>query len=1183
MKQRLSTTVRLGEFLLDVRTGELCRSGEKVALPEQALQVLLLLVEREGGLVTREELKKRLWPNDTVVEFEHGINNNVKKLRRALGDAADTPRYIETLARRGYRLIVPVAWIRAEDSSGEESSAESSLADSASESSAGVESDTDDLPKAKLKVGRLTGKIVSHYRVLEVIGGGGMGLVYRAEDLKLGRAVALKFLPEEVGDDPKARERFEREAHAVSALDHPNICSIYEFEEYEGHPFIVMQLLQGKTLRDHLAEGRFRLTQPEGLEIAIQIASGLEAAHEKGIIHRDIKPANIFITEKNVVKILDFGVAKVIQLSENPRAANTGPNEPVGEDALKGRNSGGGAGLQLRQRHIFQAERGNLSPAGLIPAQDSQGEAFGTPEGVPLQDNNPDGSGEGASLQASASAAAKETALTRTGTKLGTAGYMSPEQIRGEALDARTDIFSFGLVLYEMATGERAFTGESEAILHDAIEHRATKPVRELVPAISPQLDTTIAKCLEKDRQQRHQAVWEVSNELSELQQQVQPAFQSGRPEPARFRTKGRLVFLFSAVLVLIATALAVVYRRVHPQPRLTANDTIVLGDFTNLTSDTVFDNAFKPALEVAFGQTPFLDPLSAQKVSQVLKQMNRPPTERLTPSVALEVCRRSNSAVYVAGSISDAGNRYRIELNAIDCKGGSAEATATTTTGGQDQIINALGEAVYSIRKKLGEPPASLQQYNKPLAEATSASLEALGAYAAGDANMGKAEAIPFLKRAIELDPEFALAYASLGLRFSNYSRSDLASENLATAYRLRERRLSLRNRLAVEGQYNTVVTGDSAKVISATEQAIREFPRWGIPRNLQGDTWNGLGEYERTVATIRDALRLMPNTAVPYGVLARAYVALYRLEDAKLVLDQAKARNLDGAILVRIYRYHLAFLQNDQASMEEQLRWAVAKPDIADMMLTHQADTEAYYGRVRMATDYSRRAVESAVKAGAIDRAAEYKAAGALRAAKVGEAAQAQKLAQEAMSLNPGPYARLTAARVFAEGGDLTRALDLAQRLNQEFPVNTWLQGCELPIIRAETYMQQGRPQSAIEALDRSVAGDGKFPNMCGPKLGYFRGETYLKAGQPGQAAAQFRKVLDQPGVVLNSIDGPLARLNLARAYAMMGDNENARKSYQDFLTLWKDADPDIPIYKQAKAEYKKLNKPPATGHRL
>ena len=455
MEIRSPNRVRLGAFELDPRAGELLRGTSRVVLQEQPLQILLMLVEARGQVITREEIKKRLWPNDTVVEFDHSIHTAIKKLRKAFNDSANTPMYVETVARRGYRLMVPVELTG--DSSGDSSSGDSG--ESSGPSAEGT-------PKARLRVGRLTGKVVSHYRVLEVIGGGGMGLVYRAEDLKLGRAVALKFLPEEVGDEPKARERFDREARTVSALSHPNICPIYEFAEHEGYPFIAMELLQGKTLRDHLAGGRFRLTEPQGLDVAIQIATGLEAAHEKGIIHRDIKPANIFITEKNVAKILDFGVAKVLQLSE-----------PLSMD-----------------------ERGNQSPVGLIAAQAYEGDPNGTAEAVPLQ-------------------TPKETTLTGTGMKLGTAGYMSPEQVRGEPLDARTDIFSFGLVLYEMATGERAFTGNTAAAVNHAIVNNTPVPVRELNPELRQEFEAVINTALKKDRDLRYQSAAQMSVALQRLQE----------------------------------------------------------------------------------------------------------------------------------------------------------------------------------------------------------------------------------------------------------------------------------------------------------------------------------------------------------------------------------------------------------------------------------------------------------------------------------------------------------------------------------------------------------------------------------------------------------------------------------------------------------------------------------------
>ena len=488
LEQTQQRRVRFGDFELDPRAGELHKNGQSSLLQEQQLKVLLLLIERAGEIVTRDDIKNKLWPNDTVVEFDHGINSNIRNLRRALGDSAESPGYIETVARRGYRLMVRLEWVGAAESAGEEFSGEPP---------------SEPVSETALKLGRLTGKMVSHYRVLEVIGGGGMGLVYRAEDLKLGRPVALKFLPEEVGDDVKARERFGREAQAVSSLNHPNICTVYDFDEHDGHPFIAMELLQGKTLRDHIADGSFRLAVPEGLGIAIQIASGLEAAHEKGIIHRDIKPANIFITDKHVAKILDFGVAKVLEIA----ALQVG----------NGRDSSRAVAASITEDQI----------------------------------SSPDRAAEGARIEAGAAGPAGGTTLTRTGANLGTAGYMSPEQVRGEKLDARTDIFSLGLVLYEMATGQRAFSGDTAAVVRDSILHNSPVPLHELNSALPATLVATIDKCLEKERERRYRSATEVRTVLEEVKRGTE------KKVPRRMLTA-----CIAAVLILVALTLVGFFMR---------------------------------------------------------------------------------------------------------------------------------------------------------------------------------------------------------------------------------------------------------------------------------------------------------------------------------------------------------------------------------------------------------------------------------------------------------------------------------------------------------------------------------------------------------------------------------------------------------------------------------------------
>lgn len=548
MEAALKRRVRFGPFELDPRAGELHNNGQATLLHDQQLQVLLLLIQANGQIVTRGEIKSKLWPNDTVVEFDHSINNNIKNLRRILGDSAQQPRYIETIASRGYRLIMPVAWIEGEAVSGEE------LADDSSQD-AGSDSDTETTPKVRLKVGRLTGKTVSHYRVLEVIGGGGMGLVYRAEDVRLGRAVALKFLPEEVGDDPTARERFNREAHAVSTLDHPNICTVYDLDEHEGHPFITMQLLQGKTLREHLAEGRFRLSQPEGLAVAIQIAMGLEAAHEKGIIHRDIKPANIFITEKGIAKILDFGVAKILDVkrfeyhsSNEARSAANDHSHPT--------DGGPNPGSSLLR----------LSGGAVVTSADDAPQKF-LQSGVAL-----------------AEPARGEETLTRTGMALGTAGYMSPEQIRGEALDARTDIFSFGLVLYEMAAGHRAFDGDTAPEVRRAVLNDAPARLREGNSELPTELEAVVARCIQKEPEHRFHSAAEVEKALTHIRARTEHGSLSGK----------RKLWLMVAAIALLAIIAAWVLYSAKNQPAAKP-DMLVRQLAANTIEDPVSGGSISP------------------------------------------------------------------------------------------------------------------------------------------------------------------------------------------------------------------------------------------------------------------------------------------------------------------------------------------------------------------------------------------------------------------------------------------------------------------------------------------------------------------------------------------------------------------------------------------------------------
>ncbi len=1121
MKDTLPVRVRFGIFELDLRTRELCQGEQPIPLQEQPFQVLLMLVERGCGIVTREEIQKKLWPNDTVVEFDQSINTAIKKLRKALGDAADEPKYIKTLAGHGYRLLVPVERV--------------AVADDSSDSEK-IPAQAKEARTGRPRAASLTGKTVSHYRVLEIVGGGGMGVVYRAEDLRLGRAVALKFLPEELGDDPKALERFEREARAASALDHPNICSIYEFGEHEGQPFIVMQLLEGQTLRDHLVSLALQKSGSDGscpqafpldqlLDVGTQIAAGLKAAHECGIIHRDIKPANIFLTTRGLVKILDFGVAKLVEASESEQAA-AAPSE-------SGTVSGYG----------FRRADPDLPPfaSGLQPATDSH--------------------------------------LTGTGAAMGTAGYMSPEQVRGEKVDPRTDLFSFGLVLYEMATGERAFSGDTAAIVHDAIVKQTPAAAHERNPSIPPKLEHIINHAIEKDRERRYQSATEMRADLESL-----AARQSEQSGSGKSRIRSRWKWLASAAVVCVAMIASGLYWYWHSRKpvKLTERDTIVLADFDNKTGDAVFNDTLKQALSIQLEQSPFLNVLSAEKVEEMLKLMNRPANERLTRAVAQEVCLRSNSKGLLVGTIAAVGDRYLIGLNALNCQTGDTLASAEAEAENRNYVLQALNRVTSQLREKLGESLASVQKFNQPLEQATTTSLEALQAYTQGRkiANeQGDDAATASFKRAVELDPNFAIAYVSLGDSYTYTYDYDLAMQNYKKAYELRGR-VSPRERFNIESAYYYDGSGEIDNAIRTYTEWAQYYPGDYLPRVHLADIFFTLGQYEKAAAEAREAVRLRPGLG-SYELLIESCIAMNRLEDAKAALQEAQARNID-AYPLRQMRYYIAFLQGDTESMRAQDAWAMAKPGVEALQLSMQAGYETYNGRLGSATELSLRAEESATRAGERGLVAIFKLRHAYGEAELGDPSLARRAVAEALAMNPGRNedAEALVALTLARLGEVAQARRLVDKLSQEVPLDTMVQSYSLPAIRAVIELALNDPRRAVEILQvvtpHDLGHQAVIPTDLYPA--YVRGLAYLKLGQGPQAAVEFQKVLDHPGIVLFHLHGALARLGLTRAYALEAETEpaasdKARAAYRNFLTLWKDADPDIPIYKQAKAEYARL----------
>jgi serine/threonine protein kinase/predicted Zn-dependent protease len=1076
MENTVSTRVRFGEFGLELNSGQLSRGGETIYLPEKPFRLLVVLIEYEGGLVSREDIKKKLWPNDTAVDFEHGINTAIKSLRRSLGDSADQPTYIETVPRRGYRLMVPVERV----------------ADSVGPTNGQAVGNTQDTPGSKTPRGGLVGRTVSHYRVLEVIGGGGMGVVYRAEDLKLGRAVALKFLPEDLGNDPLALERFSREARSASSLDHSNICVIHEFGEHEGHPFIVMPLLEGQTLRDRLAASKGPLPLNEVVDIAIQVAQGLQAAHERGIIHRDIKPANIFITSKGVCKILDFGLAKLLETEE--------PEEAMAAANAKSSSASG-------------------QPIYLT--------------------------------------------LTRTGTAMGTAAYMSPEQVRGENLDARTDIFSFGLVLYESATGARAYSGETAAVVQEKILHQAAAPAAELNAALPADLISILNKALDKDRKARYQSASELLRDLEQLKRDESRWF--------RLRSHHNKVLAGAAALFFLASG-AVAYWRFHrPAPEFKERDGLVLADFANTTGDKVFDDTLRRALALQLEQSPYFDVLPEGRLQATLQQMEKSSQQVITPEIAQEICVRTGSRAVLGGSIAPEGNSFHILLRALSCQTGHQFETTNAVARDRNDVLPALSLAATQMRQKLGESLASVQKFDQPLPEATTSSLEALQAYAKTRSSHSSSETIPLLKRAIELDPNFALAYAHLGAAYWNVGQGKLGAENIKKAYELRHR-TSERERFYIEASYYAFVTRELDKAEQSAKEWARNYPADPIARKDLAILYTQLGRPDDAVREIQEAVRLAPDSPF-YGDLVGMLSAAGRLPEAKAAYDKAIANNLDNPTLHE-YRYGLAFLQGDEAGMREQVAWALAKPRTEDNLLAGQSSTEIYYGRLKKGREFAKRAVESDIRADALETASIKSGFSALSEAELGNGSRARGLAEEALKQNPGRDGRMWAAFALARAGYVNEAQSLADELNREFPVDTLMQNQALPSIRAAIHLRQDKPLQALEVLEVVRPYELSQDSIACMYPAYLRGEAYLQAHYAEKAVTEFEKLFTYRGIVSNLITGALVHLQIARAYAMMGDKDAARKSYQEFLTLWKDADPDLPTYQQAKAEYARLN---------
>jgi len=602
----------------------------------------------------------------------------------------------------------------------------------------------------------------------------------------------------------------------------------------------------------------------------------------------------------------------------------------------------------------------------------------------------------------------------------------------------------------------------------------------------------------------------------------------------------------------------------------LSAADTVVLADFNNTTGDAVFDDTLRQGLDVQLEQSPFLSIISSERMRQTLRLMNQPPDARLTPAMARDLCQRVGSKAYIAGSIASLGRDYVVALHAVNCATGDSLAQEQEQAAGKEKVLGAMSRAARDLRKKLGESLNTVLKFDAPI-EATTSSLEALKAFSVASKSE-EAEAVPSLKRAVELDPNFASAYAALGIWYSNRGENGLAREAIAKAYALRDK-VSERERYRISGAYYTYVTGEVEKANRTYVEFSQAYPRDSFSRSNLGANYVMLGQYENAVAPILETIRLRPDDGVAYANLMLADVGLNRLDDAKAIYEQAVAHKLDEVYLHQA-RYLLAFRQGDAAEMEKQVEWGRGKDGIEDTFLSMQSDTEAYYGHLEKALEFSRRAVELAKHADAKETAALWQVNAALREAEFGNSVAAKQGVREALALAPGHDIKILGGLALARTGDGGPAETLAGELAKSDPSSTVLMDYWLPVIQSAVQLRQGNPAKAVSLLEVAAPYELGNPSPFGNLYPiYVRGQAYLLTHNGRAAAAEFQKIIDHPGITLNYPIGALAFVQLGRAEAMSGDMAKARKAYQDFFALWKSADADIPVLKEAKAEYAKL----------
>jgi serine/threonine protein kinase/tetratricopeptide (TPR) repeat protein len=964
---------------------------------------------------------------------------------------------------------------------------------------------------------------VSHYRILEKLGAGGMGEVYLAEDMKLGRKVAIKILSEEFTTNKDRLHRFEQEASAASNLNHPNILTIHEVGIDEGKHYIATEFIDGVTLRRKMAAAH--LETPEILEIAVQVASALEEAHAAGIVHRDIKPDNIMVRRNGYVKVLDFGLAKLTETIDR-------------------------------------------SPSD-------------------------------------AEAATRVLVHTDAGVVMGTSHYMSPEQARGKPVDARSDIWSLGVVIYEMVAGRTPFEGETSTDVIVAITHKEPLPLARFAPNVPAELDWIVMKALRKDRDERYQTIKELITDLrrlkqrlefqSELERSSSPSVSGSRisappttPERAmptsektvthvssaeyiatglkRHKVAAALIALF--VVVASASAFYLYNRNSHA---LTERDTVLLTDFVNTTGEPVFDGTLKQALAVHLGQTPFLNLFPEERVRETLRFMGRSPDDRITRDVGREICERQGIKAMLTGSIASLGSHYVITLEATNPRSGDSIAREQIEAVSKEKVLSSLGTATLNLRKKLGESLSSMQKYDVNIEQATTSSLEALKAFAMGNEERSKGkvrESLGFYNRAIELDPNFAMAYARIGVHYANQQQIETAKEYVQKAYDLRDR-VSERERLYITEKYYSYITAQMDKTIETLQTWSRLYPNDFIPHNNLALNYQLLGRHEDALKEALEAVRLSPNNTAARENLAATFIGLGRIDEAEQALREIQKINPE-AFEVRKGTYFFAFLRRDQAGMDRAVQWAKGRPEEAEFMLILGASA-MFYGKLEQAEEFLELALEMFKQ----QRRQENAAVGLMELAGdqvvLGRCDQAKENAKAAMGLLRKQMTLAHSAIIYAACDDAKQAQSLLDEARAENPQNTVLGTLLTPIVNAGIEKSRGNFAQAVQLLESVRSYEGGI--ILGAGVNYARGNLYLRQRMGNEAASEFKKIIEHPGLDVLSPTHTLAHLGLARAAALRDDTAAARKSYQDFFAMWKDADRDLPVLLEARKEYEAL----------